>query len=255
MGNLVIGGREFASRLFVGTGKFRSNEQMEAAIKASGSQMVTVAMKRIDMDNREDDMLRHIMHDGIQILPNTSGARTAEEAVLAAQLAREAFGTNFLKLEIHPDPKYLLPDPVETLKATEELAKMGFVVLPYIQADPVLCKRLEEAGAATVMPLAAPIGSNKGLVTRDLLKIIIEQSRVPVVVDAGLGAPSHAAEAMELGADAVLVNTAIAVAGDPERMARAFAAATAAGREAYESGLGAVGDYAEASSPLTSFLD
>lgn len=255
MGNLVIGGREFASRLFVGTGKFRSNEQMEAAIKASGSQMVTVAMKRIDMDNREDDMLRHIMHDGIQILPNTSGARTAEEAVLAAQLAREAFGTNFLKLEIHPDPKYLLPDPVETLKATEELAKMGFVVLPYIQADPVLCKRLEEAGAATVMPLAAPIGSNKGLVTRDLLKIIIEQSRVPVVVDAGLGAPSHAAEAMELGADAVLVNTAIAVAGDPERMAHAFAAATAAGREAYESGLGAVGDYAEASSPLTSFLD
>lgn len=255
MGNLVIGGREFASRLFVGTGKFRSNEQMEAAIKASGSQMVTVAMKRIDMDNREDDMLRHIMHDDIQILPNTSGARTAEEAVLAAQLAREAFGTNFLKLEIHPDPKYLLPDPVETLKATEELAKMGFVVLPYIQADPVLCKRLEEAGAATVMPLAAPIGSNKGLVTRDLLKIIIEQSRVPVVVDAGLGAPSHAAEAMELGADAVLVNTAIAVAGDPERMARAFAAATAAGREAYESGLGAVGDYAEASSPLTSFLD
>lgn len=255
MSNLVIGGREFTSRLFVGTGKFRSNDLMEAAIKASGSQMVTVAMKRIDMDNREDDMLRHIMHDGIQILPNTSGVRTAEEAVLAAQLAREAFGTNFLKLEIHPDPKYLLPDPVETLKATEELAKMGFVVLPYIQADPVLCKRLEEAGAATVMPLAAPIGSNKGLVTRELLKIIIEQSRVPVVVDAGLGAPSHAAEAMELGADAVLVNTAIAVAGDPVRMARAFADATIAGREAYEAGLGATADYAEATSPLTSFLD
>lgn len=255
MSNLVIGGREFTSRLFVGTGKFRSNDLMEAAIKASGSQMVTVAMKRIDMDNREDDMLRHIMHDGIQILPNTSGVRTAEEAVLAAQLAREAFGTNFLKLEIHPDPKYLLPDPVETLKATEELAKMGFVVLPYIQADPVLCKRLEEAGAATVMPLAAPIGSNKGLVTRELLKIIIEQSRVPVVVDAGLGAPSHAAEAMELGADAVLVNTAIAVAGDPVRMARAFADATVAGREAYEAGLGATADYAEATSPLTSFLD
>ena len=254
MGNLVIGGREFSSRLFVGTGKFRSNDLMEAAIKASGAQMVTVAMKRIDMDNREDDMLRHIMHDGIQILPNTSGVRTAEEAVLAAQLAREAFRTDFLKLEIHPDPKYLLPDPVETLKATEVLAKMGFVVLPYIQADPVLCKRLEEAGAA-VMPLAAPIGSNKGLVTRDLLKIIIEQSRVPVVVDAGLGAPSHAAEAMELGADAVLVNTAIAVAGDPVRMARAFADATVAGREAYEAGLGAVADQADASSPLTSFLD
>ena len=255
MGNLVIGGREFSSRLFVGTGKFRSNDLMEAAIKASGAQMVTVAMKRIDMDNREDDMLRHIMHDGIQILPNTSGVRTAEEAVLAAQLAREAFRTDFLKLEIHPDPKYLLPDPVETLKATEVLAKMGFVVLPYIQADPVLCKRLEEAGAATVMPLAAPIGSNKGLVTRDLLKIIIEQSRVPVVVDAGLGAPSHAAEAMELGADAELVNTAIAVAGDPVRMARAFADATVAGREAYEAGLGAVADQADASSPLTSFLD
>ncbi len=254
MSNLIIGGREFTSRLFVGTGKFRSNQMMEEAIKASGSQMVTVAMKRIDMDNREDDMLRHIMHEGIQLLPNTSGARNAAEAVLAAQLSREAFGTDFLKLEIHPDPKYLLPDPVETLRATEELAKMGFIVLPYIQADPVLCKRLEDAGAATVMPLAAPIGSNKGLVTRELLKIIIEQSRVPVVVDAGLGAPSHAAEAMELGADAVLVNTAIAVAGDPVRMARAFADATVAGREAYEAGLGAIADHAEASSPLTSFL-
>ncbi len=254
MEKLIIGGREFGSRLFVGTGKFRSNEIMEEAILASGSEMVTVAMKRIDMDNREDDMLRHVCHEGIQLLPNTSGARNAEEAILAAQLSREAFGTDFLKLEIHPDPKYLLPDPVETLKATEELAKMGFTVLPYIQADPVLCKRLEEAGAATVMPLAAPIGTNKGLVTRDLLKIIIEQSRVPVVVDAGLGAPSHAAEAMEMGADAVLVNTAIAVAGDPVRMARAFAQATKAGREAYEAGLGARGDHAEASSPLTSFL-
>ena len=217
--------------------------------------MVTVAMKRIDMDNEDDEMLSHITHDGIQLLPNTSGVRDAREAVFAAQLAREAFGTNFIKLEIHPDPRYLLPDPVETLKATEELAKLGFVVLPYIQADPVLCKRLEEAGAATVMPLAAPIGSNKGLVTRELLKIIIGQSRVPVVVDAGLGAPSHAAEAMELGADAVLVNTAIAVAGDPVRMARAFAEATVAGREAYLAGLGAVADHAEASSPLTSFLD
>ncbi len=226
MNKLIIGGREFTSRLFVGTGKFRSNALMEESILASGTQMVTVAMKRIDMDNRDDDMLHHIVHEGIQLLPNTSGARNAAEAVLAAQLAREAFGTDFLKLEIHPDPRYLLPDPVETLRATEELAKLGFVVLPYIQADPVLCKRLEEAGAATVMPLAAPIGSNKGLVTRELLRIIIEQSRVPVVVDAGLGAPSHAAEAMELGADAVLVNTAIAVAGDPVRMARAFADAT-----------------------------
>lgn len=255
MNKLIIGGKEFSSRLFVGTGKFRSNSEMAAAIKASGSQMVTVAMKRIDMDNRDDDMLRHIVADGIQLLPNTSGVRDAEEAVFAAQLAREAFGTDFIKLEIHPDPRYLLPDPVETLKATEKLAAMGFVVLPYIQADPVLCKRLEDAGAATVMPLAAPIGSNKGLVTRDLLRIIIEQSRIPVVVDAGLGAPSHAAEAMELGADAVLVNTAIAVAGDPVRMARAFAQATVAGREAFEAGLGAVCDSAQASSPLTSFLD
>lgn len=255
MEKLIIGGKEFTSRLFVGTGKFRSNELMARAIKASGSQMVTVAMKRIDMDNREDDMLRHVVAEGLQLLPNTSGVRNADEAALAAQLAREAFGTNFIKLEIHPDPKYLLPDPVETLLATEKLAKMGFVVLPYIQADPVLCKRLEEVGSAAVMPLAAPIGSNKGLVTRDLLKIIIEQSRVPVVVDAGLGAPSHAAEAMELGADAVLVNTAIAVAGDPVRMARAFADATVAGREAFEAGLGAVGSYGEATSPLTSFLD
>lgn len=255
MSRLIIGGREFSSRLFVGTGKFRSNELMENVILASGTQMVTVAMKRIDMDNKEDEMLHHITHEGIQLLPNTSGVRDAAEAVLAAQLAREAFGTNFIKLEIHPDPRYLLPDPVETLKATEELAKMGFVVLPYIQADPVLCKRLEEAGAATVMPLAAPIGSNKGLVTRELLKIIISQSRVPVVVDAGLGAPSHAAEAMELGADAVLVNTAIAVAADPARMAKAFADATIAGREAYLAGLGAVSDCAEASSPLTSFLN
>jgi len=255
MNDLIIGGRTFTSRLFVGTGKFRSNQEMEAAIMASGTQMVTVAMKRIDMHNRQDDMLIHVKHDGIQLLPNTSGVRNADEAVLAAQLAREAFETDFIKLEIHPDPRYLLPDPVETLRATEELAKMGFIVLPYIQADPVLCKRLEEAGTAAVMPLAAPIGSNKGLVTRELLKIIIGQSRVPVVVDAGLGAPSHAAEAMELGADAVLVNTAIAVAGDPVRMARAFASATVAGREAYEAGLGAVSDQAEASSPLTSFLD
>lgn len=255
MNELVIGGRTFHSRLFVGTGKFSSNELMSRAITASETEMVTVAMKRVDMSNPQDDLLAHIRRPGVQLLPNTSGVRNADEAILAAQLAREAFGTNFIKLEIHPDPKYLLPDPVETLRATEELARMGFVVLPYIQADPVLCKRLEEAGAATVMPLAAPIGTNKGLVTRELLEIIIEQSNVPVVVDAGLGAPSHAAAAMELGADAVLVNTAIAVAGDPERMARAFARAVEAGREAYESGLGAQSRHAEASSPLTSFLD
>ena len=255
MNKLVIGGREFNSRLFVGTGKFSSNPLMEKAIIASGSEMVTVAMKRVDMQNPEDDILVHINRDHIQLLPNTSGVRDAEEAVLAAQLAREAFGTNFIKLEIHPDPKYLLPDPIETLKATEALAKMGFVVLPYIQADPVLCKRLEEAGAATVMPLGAPIGTNKGIITRDLIEIIIEQSNIPVVIDAGIGAPSHAAEAMEMGADAVLVNTAIAIAGNPEQMALAFKQAVEAGRLAYESGLGAQRRHAEASSPLTSFLD
>ena len=255
MNKLVIGGREFNSRLFVGTGKFSSNPLMEKAIIASGSEMVTVAMKRVDMQNPEDDILVHINRDHIQLLPNTSGVRDAEEAVLDAQLAREAFGTNFIKLEIHPDPKYLLPDPIETLKATEVLAKMGFVVLPYIQADPVLCKRLEEAGAATVMPLGAPIGTNKGIITRDLIEIIIEQSNIPVVIDAGIGAPSHAAEAMEMGADAVLVNTAIAIAGNPEQMALAFKQAVEAGRLAYESGLGAQRRHAEASSPLTSFLD
>ena len=255
MDQLIIGGREFTSRLFVGTGKFSSNELMRKAIVASGTQMVTVAMKRIDMNNAEDDMLVHINQKDVQLLPNTSGVRDAEEAILAAQLSREAFGTNFLKLEIHPDPKYLLPDPVETLKATEALVKMGFVVLPYVQADPVLCKRLEEAGAATVMPLAAPIGTNKGLCTKDLLEIIIEQSNVPVVVDAGLGAPSHAAAAMELGADAVLVNTAIAISPDPEAMAFAFKEATIAGRRAYQAGLGAQARHAAASSPLTSCLD
>lgn len=255
MDNLIIAGREFTSRLFVGTGKFRSNREMAEAIEASGTQMVTLAMKRVDMSDPADDMLAHVRRPGIQLLPNTSGVPNAAEAVLAAQLAREAFETDFIKLEIHPDPKYLLPDPIETLKATEELARMGFVVLPYIQADPVLCKLLEEAGAATVMPLAAPIGTNKGMVTRDLIEIIVEQSRVPVVVDAGLGAPSHAAEAMELGADAVLVNTAIAVAGNPAEMARAFAGAVEAGRRAWLAGLGAVSRHAEASSPLTSFLD
>ena len=254
MEKLIIGGRSFSSRLFVGTGKFSSNEVMRDAIIASGSQMVTAALKRIDTDNRDDDMLRHIMRPGVQLLPNTSGVRTAAEAVLAAQLAREAFGTDFIKLEIHPDPRHLLPDPVETLKATEELARMGFVVLPYIQADPVLCKRLEEAGTAAVMPLGAPIGTNNGLLTRHMLEIIIEQSNVPGLVDAGIGAPSHAADAMEMGADAVLVNTAIAVAGDPVAMARAFAKGVEAGREAYEAGLGTRSSSAVASSPLTSFL-
>ena len=255
MEKLIIAGREFSSRLFLGTGKFNSNQVMEEAILASESEMVTVAMKRIDLDNQEDDMLNHIKHPNIQLLPNTSGVRNAEEAVFAAQMAREAFGTNWLKLEIHPDPRYLLPDSVETLKATEELVKLGFVVLPYCQADPVLCKQLEEAGAATVMPLGAPIGTNKGLQTKDFIRIIIEQSGIPVVVDAGIGAPSHAAEAMEMGASAVLVNTAVAVAGNPVEMAKAFKMAVEAGRIAYEAQLAATGIIAQASSPLTSFLN
>ena len=256
MDKLVIAGREFESRLFLGTGKFNNNKEMAQAIAASGTQMVTVAMKRVELEDSDDDLLTHITgNPGIQLLPNTSGVRNAEEAVFAAQMAREAFGTNWLKLEIHPDPRYLLPDSVETLKATEQLVKLGFVVLPYCQADPTLCKHLEEAGAATVMPLAAPIGTNKGLRMKDFLQIIIEQATVPVVIDAGIGAPSHAAEAMEMGADCCLVNTAIAVAGDPVAMATAFKEAVIAGRRAYEAGLGAVSDCAEASSPLTSFLN
>lgn len=253
---LTIGGREFSSRLFVGTGKFSSPEVMLEAVLASRSQMITVAMKRVNMLNEAtDDMLTHINREHVQLLPNTSGVRDAAEAVLAAQMSREIFGTSFIKLEIHPDPKYLLPDPVETLKATELLAADGFTVLPYVQADPVLCKRLEEAGAAAVMPLGAPIGTNKGLLSRDFLEIIIEQSRVPVIVDAGIGVPSHAARAMEMGAAAVLVNTAIAVAADPVAMARAFDMAVQAGHMAYLAGPGAVSTSASASSPLTSFLN
>ena len=252
-----IAGREFHSRLFLGTGKFRSNQEMSAAIEASGSEMVTVAMKRVELDDANDDLLSHVVRPGLQLLPNTSGVRDADEAVFAAEMAREAFGTEWLKLEIHPDPRYLLPDSTETLKATERLAQKGFVVLPYCQADPTLCKHLEEAGAAAVMPLGAPIGTNRGLQTRDFLRIIIEQAMVPVIVDAGIGAPSHAAEAMEMGASACLVNTAIAVAGQPARMAAAFARAIEAGRAAYEAGLAAqVHSFeAQASSPLTAFLN
>ena len=253
---LIIAGQEFESRLFLGTGKFPSNQIMGKAIEASQTQMVTTAMKRVNIENsKEDDMLSHINREKVILLPNTSGVRNAKEAVFAAQMAREALQTNWLKLEIHPDPKWLFPDAIETLKATEELVKDGFIVLPYVQADPVLCKQLEEVGAATVMPLASPIGSNKGLVTKDLLEIIIEQSNVPVVIDAGIGAPSHAAQAMELGADAVLVNTAIAIAGDPIAMAEAFSLAVKAGRQAYESGLALSSNIAQASSPLTEFLN
>lgn len=252
---MKLGNIEIQSRLFTGTGKFSSNEVMEQALLASGSELVTVALKRVDVQNENDGILRHLNHTQFNLLPNTSGVRNAKEAVFAAELAREALETNLVKLEIHPDPKYLMPDPIETLKATEELAKKGFIVLPYIHADPVLCKHLEEAGTAAVMPLGAPIGSNKGVRTRDFIEIIVDQARVPVIVDAGLGAPSHAAEAMELGADAVLVNTAIAVAGDPIKMAIAFKQAVEAGRMAYEAKLGGIQQTAVASSPLTSFLE
>ncbi len=252
---LIIAGKTFNSRLFTGTGKFSSSNLMEEALLASGSELVTVALKRVDTKNGADDILKHLHHTQFNLLPNTSGVRTAKEAVFAAQLAREALETNWIKLEIHPDPKYLLPDAIETLKAAEELVKLGFIVLPYIHADPVLCKRLEEVGTAAVMPLGAPIGSNKGLRARDFLEIIIEQSKIPVVIDAGIGAPSHAAEAMEMGADAVLVNTAIAISENPVQMAIAFKLAVEAGRMAYEAKLARPKNYAEASSPLTAFLD
>ncbi|QMV66948.1 thiazole synthase [Sphingobacterium paramultivorum] len=254
MSNLHIADRVFESRLFLGTGKFGNLTEMSDAIVASASQLVTVALKRIDQTSADDSLISALDLAAIHLLPNTSGARTAEEAVLAAQLAREALETNWVKLEIHPDPRYLLPDPIETLRATESLAKLGFVVMPYIHADPVLCKRLENAGTAVVMPLGAPIGSNKGLRTLDFLEIIIEESNVPVVVDAGIGAPSDAAKAMEIGADAVLVNTAIAVSNNPIRMAEAFKKAVIAGRKAYEAGLGKIRSQAIGSSPLTSFL-
>lgn len=249
-----LGDKTFESRLFLGTGKFGSNLEMEKAILASKSELVTVALKRIDLETETDVILSHLNHPGINLLPNTSGARNAKEAVFAAQLSREALETNWLKLEIHPDPKYLMPDPIETLKATEELVKLGFIVLPYIHADPVLCKHLEEAGTAAVMPLGSPIGSNKGLKTIDFLEIIIAQSNVPVIVDAGIGSPSDAAKAMEIGADAVLVNTAIAAAGNPELMSEAFKEAVIAGRKAFEAKIANQHNYAVASSPLTSFL-
>lgn len=254
MNKLTIAGKSFDSRLFLGTGKFGSIKEMTEAVLSSHTELVTMALKRVDFEAVSDDLINSLQHAGVNLLPNTSGARNAEEAVLAAQLAREALETNWVKLEIHPDPRYLLPDPVETLKATEILAGQGFVVMPYIHADPVLCKRLEDAGTSVVMPLAAPIGSNKGLRTADFLEIIIEQSKVPVIVDAGIGAPSHAARAMELGADAVLVNTAIAVSPDPVVMAAAFREAVLAGRMAFEAGLGSTYASAIPSSPLTRFL-
>ena len=254
MDDLIIAGRSFRSRLMVGTGKFASNAQMAETIAASGGDIVTVALRRVNIDDQQDDLLNHIDRDKYLLLPNTSGARDADEAIRLARLSRAAGCEPWIKLEVPPDPYYLLPDPIETLKAAEVLVKEGFIVLPYINADPVLAKHLQEVGVATVMPLGAPIGTNKGLKTRDNVAIIIEQAIVPVVVDAGLGAPSHAAEAMELGADAVMVNTAMAVAANPPMMAAAFAKAVEAGREAYLAGLGKQQNQAEASSPLTGFL-
>lgn len=252
---LIIAGREFHSRLFVGTGKFPSAEALRRAIAGSRTEVVTVALRRVDLANPEEEGIMSAIDPEKQlILPNTSGARTADEAVRLAKLARAAGLEPWIKLELTPEPRYLLPDPIETLRAAEILVKEGFVVLPYIQPDPILAKRLEEAGTATVMPLGAPIGSNRGVKSRDMIRIIIEQANVPVVVDAGLGAPSHAAEAMEMGADAVLVNTALADATGHEAMAKAFAMATEAGRMAYRAGLGPQRSEAEASSPLTGFL-
>jgi len=254
MDRLVIAGREFNSRLLVGTGKFVSCEIMAEAIEKSGTEIVTVALRRVDIENENDNMLSAIDRNKYLLLPNTSGARDAKEAVRLSKLARAATGINWVKLEVTPDPYYLLPDPIETLKAAEILVKDGVIVLPYNKADPILAKKLENAGTATVMPLGSPIGSNQGLKTRSALQIIIEQANVPVVVDAGLGRPSHAAEAMEIGADAVLVNTAIATADDPCQMAAAFKLAVEAGRLAYISGSAAASKRASASSPLTGFL-
>lgn len=252
---LDIAGRSFESRLLLGTGKFPSGEIMRDALAASGSEIVTVALRRVDPAAQEADILDFIDGQRYLLLPNTSGARNAEEALRLARLARASGMPSWVKLEVTPDLRHLLPDPVETLRAAELLVADGFTVLPYMPADPVLAKRLEEAGTATVMPLGSPIGSNRGLETEAALSIIIEQSGVPVVIDAGIGAPSHAARAMEMGADAVLVNTAIAIATDPARMAAAFRDAVRAGRAAYESGLAPIRDEAEASSPLTGFLE
>jgi thiazole synthase len=249
---LVIADRSFRSRLFLGTGKFPSGAALRQAIETSGTEVVTVALRRIDPTSG-DDILESIP-ESVLILTNTSGAVDADEAVRLARLARAAGLPEWIKLEITPDPRYLLPDPVETLRAAESLTGDGFTVLPYCPADPILCRHLEEAGCATVMPLGSWIGSNQGLRTRAALEIIVEQAGVPVVVDAGLGAPSHAAEAMELGASAVLVNTAIGTAGDPGAMGRAFRLAVEAGRSGRLAGLPGVGQVAAASSPLTGFL-
>ena len=253
---LVIAGRSFSSRLLIGTGKFSSGDALRAAIAATASEIVTVALRRVDLQDPSDPLLAAIDPEKQLIMPNTSGARDAEEAVRIARMARHLSGHTWLKLEVTPDPATLLPDPIETLKAAEILVKDGFTVLPYMNADPVLAKRLEEVGCATVMPLGSPIGSNRGIDTAHQIRIIIEQATVPVIVDAGIGKPSHACHAMEMGCDAVLLNTALATARDPGRMGRAFAQAVFAGREGYLAGHGRVleSEHADASSPLTGFL-
>ncbi|WP_185906568.1 thiazole synthase [Teredinibacter haidensis] len=253
--SLTIADKQFQSRLFMGSGKFSTVQQMCEAVKDSNSQMVTVALKRINWQQGAEDITQPLLQSGVNLLPNTSGARNAEEAIYLARLGRELLGTHWVKLEIHPDQRYLMPDPVETLAAAKALVAEGFIVLPYIHADPVMCKKLEAAGCAAVMPLAAPIGSNQGLVAEKFLSIILEQSTVPVVVDAGLGAPSDAAKALEMGADAVLVNTAITSAEEPVQMARAFAMAVEGGRLAFESGLGRRSFTAHATSPLSTFAE
>lgn len=251
---LTIAGTEFSSRLFLGTGKFSSSAMMAEAVAASDCQMVTVALRRVDLDNPDDDIMRALGQRPYTFLPNTSGARNAEEAIRLAHIARAASGSPWLKLEVTPDPKTLLPDPVETFIATEKLVKDGFTVLPYMNADPILALKLQDVGAAAVMPLGSPIGTNQGVLTDSMVEIIIDQARVPVVVDAGIGAPSHAAYAMEMGADAVLVNTAISIAGDPVAMATAFARAVEAGRTAFVAGMGQRSKQASASSPANGKL-
>ncbi|MEC7632650.1 MAG: thiazole synthase [Pseudomonadota bacterium] len=252
---LTLANHTFPSRLLTGTGKFSNPDTMKNAVQAAKSSMVTLAMKRVASHSSQDETLSALKALGVTLLPNTSGAKNAKEAIFAAELAYEALGSPWVKLEIHPDQRYLLPDPIETLLAAEALVKKGFHVLPYCGADPVLCKRLEEVGCAAVMPLGAPIGSNQGLQTKPFLQIIVEQASIPVIVDAGIGKPSEAMAAMELGVDAVLVNTAIATARDPVAMAAAFASAVETGRKAFEAGLGATSSFAQASSPLTAFLE
>lgn len=252
---LTIANHKFSSRLFSGTGKFSNSETMLDALQASGTELVTLAVKRVDLKKKTDNLVKPLSDLGVKLLPNTSGARNCKEAIFAAQLAQEMFATNWIKLEIHPDPKYLMPDPIETLLAAESLVKQGFVVLPYVHADPILCHRLQEVGCSAVMPLASPIGSNQGLLTKEFLQIIIEQAKVPVVIDAGIGCPSDASAAMEMGADAVLVNTAIASSRQPVVMAQCFQQAVVTGRAAYQAGLGQVSSHAQHTSPLTGFLN